>query len=347
MDIKNDGRTHELTARQWVDCARMAEECGFDSVWMNEDVGHDSFMILALAAQATTRVEVGTAIVNVFHRSAMQMAMGFATLDEVSNGRAVLGLSSGHEPWNNLYHGIPIEAPLTRVREYATFIKKAVTGESFEHEGRIFKGVKSRLAFHPLRQHLPVYVAGVLPGMIKVAGQVGDGLLTNVVPASYIAGFAAKHLADSAAAAGRDPASLELMAVITCSVSDDPREALDRARETFLWRQNAGPNKMIKTFSPEFHDELTYLSRLAAEGEGARAQREASPQLVSQVVPHGTGADVWKGVEKFFDAGCTRVALAPYPRDEAHVKRLLEAVGPFVSRAAASVPSPIAMGEAR
>jgi alkanesulfonate monooxygenase SsuD/methylene tetrahydromethanopterin reductase-like flavin-dependent oxidoreductase (luciferase family) len=333
VDMKNDGRTHDLNARQWVDCARMAEECGFDSVWMNEDVGHDSFVILALAAQATSRIEVGTAIVNVFHRSAMQMAMGFATLDEVSGGRAVLGLSSGHEPWNNLYHGIPIEAPLARVREYATFIKKAVTGERFEHEGRLFKGVKSRLAFHPAREHLPVYVAGVLPGMIKLAGEVGDGLLTNVVPASYVSGFAAPHLAESATAAGRDPSDLELMAVITCCVSDDPREALDQARETFLWRQNAGPDKMLRTFAPEFHEELTYLHGLLAAGEGAKAQREASPKLVKEVVPHGSGAEVWQGVQRFFDAGCTRVALAPYPRDEKHVKRLMQAVGPFVSKA--------------
>ncbi|HEX6512166.1 MAG TPA: LLM class flavin-dependent oxidoreductase [Chloroflexota bacterium] len=337
VDIKNDGRTHDLTARQWVDCARVAEDCGFESVWLNEDVGHDSFVILALAAQATTRIGVGTAIVNVFHRSAMQMAMGFATLDEVSDGRAMLGLSSGHEPWNNLYHGIPIQAPLARVREYTTFIKKAVTGEPFEHEGRLFHGVRSKLSFHPPQAHPPVYVAGVLPGMIQVAGEVGDGLLTNVVPASYVSGFMLPHLSDSARAAGRDPATLELTAVVTGCVSEDPAEALDHARETFLWRQGTNPEKMKRTFLPEFHAELTYLARLAADGDLARARREASRELVSNVVPNGTAEDVWDGIQKFFAAGCTRVVVAPYPRDEQHVKALLHALAPYLERELAAV----------
>jgi len=338
VDIKNDGRTHDLNAKQWVDCARVAEECGFDSVWTNEDVGHDSFVILALAAQATSTIQVGTGVANVYHRSAMQMAMGFGTLDEVSNGRAVLSLGSGHHPWD-IYHGIPIEKPLARVREYVTFIKKALTGEPFEHEGPIFHGVKGRLAFRPPRPNLPIYVAGTLPRMIELASEVADGLLTNVVPASYISSFVANHLSGSAKAAGRDPSSLELMAIVTCCLSDEPEEALAHARETFLWRQSMNPERLRKTFAPEFHDELTHLSRLAAEGKKEQAQREASRELVTSVIANGSAADIWQQVEEYFAAGCTRVALAPYPRDEQHVKRLLEALAPYLIEAGVGAPS--------
>ena len=103
-----------------VALARRAEEAGFESLWTNEDIGFDSFTVLSAIAQHTSRIHLGTAIVNVYSRSAMQLAMAAATLDELSGGRAILGLSIGHHPWNDLGHGIPIEKPLARIREYVS-----------------------------------------------------------------------------------------------------------------------------------------------------------------------------------------------------------------------------------
>jgi len=262
----------------------------------------------------------------------MQMAMGIATLDEVSDGRARIAISSGHHPWNDLYHGIPIEKPLSRVREYLEFMDKALSGEPFEHEGAVFHGVRGRLAFRPPR-HIPIYVGGTLPGMIQLAGSHADGLLTNVVPASYIAGFAAEHMAQGARNAGRDPSRLELTAIVTCCIDDDPDLALARAKDTFLWRQSMNAERLRKTFAPEFHEELTHLAALAAGGKLEQAKQEASPELVTSVIANGSADQVWRQVGKYFEAGCTRVVLAPYPRDEANVKRMLTALAPYVSSA--------------
>ena len=108
IDFKDEGTGSELSARDVLDLARQAEAAGFESMWLNEDIGRDSIAMLAAISTTTKSIDVGTAIVNVYTRSAFQIAMAAATLDELSQGRARLGLSVGHHPWNDLAHGIPL-----------------------------------------------------------------------------------------------------------------------------------------------------------------------------------------------------------------------------------------------
>lgn len=124
IDLKHEGRRFAMSGDDMIDLARRAEGAGFESLWTNEDIGFDSFAVLSAISQHTSRIKLGTAIVNVYNRSAMQLAMAAATLDEISHGRAILGLSIGHHPWNDLGHGIPIEKPLARLREYLTFLAR-------------------------------------------------------------------------------------------------------------------------------------------------------------------------------------------------------------------------------
>src|SRR5215471_147560 len=131
-----------LSNRDILACIALADNLGYDGVTLNEDVGHDAFALLSVAAMRTRRVLLGTAITNVYVRTALQVAMGAVTLDDLSDGRAQLGLSVGHHPWNDLYHGVGMDAPLARLREYVAYIRKAVTGEPFEHEGPIYTGIR-------------------------------------------------------------------------------------------------------------------------------------------------------------------------------------------------------------
>ena len=134
-----------------------------------------------------------------------------------SQGRARLGLSVGHHPWNDLAHGIPLEAPLARLREYVQFIRKALSGKQFTHNGRFFSGVNSRLGVSQPRPDLPIYIGATRPRMVALAGEVADGLLTNVVSPYYIANFTAQQFHDAAHKAGRDPNQLELTAIATAA----------------------------------------------------------------------------------------------------------------------------------
>jgi alkanesulfonate monooxygenase SsuD/methylene tetrahydromethanopterin reductase-like flavin-dependent oxidoreductase (luciferase family) len=327
LDVKHEGREPRLTAADMLACARLAEQQGFDSFWTNEDIGYDSIAVLSSIAPQTRSIGLGTAIVNVYNRSALQIAMGIATLDELAGGRATLGLSVGHHPWNDLGHGIPLEAPLARLREYVAFIRKALSGQAFTHEGRFFQGVDTRLAFDPVRDAVPIYIGGERSGMVKLAGEVADGLILNVVTADYVSSFAADHFRSSARAAGRDADALELMAIVTTCVAADRDEALTHARATFMSRLAVNPTKMLAT-QPEHHEELAYLADMIAEGRRDQAQQEASEALVTSLIAAGTPSEVWASIDRYFVAGCTRVVIAPFPRGRAPAEAVLCALAP-------------------
>lgn len=332
VDLKHEGRRFAMTGNDMVELGRLAEEAGFESLWTNEDVGFDSFAILTAISQHTRRIRLGTAIVNVYSRSAMQLAMGAATLHELSGGRAILGLSIGHHPWNDLGHGIPLEKPLARVREYVTFIRRALSGQSFTHDGPVFRGVDSRLAFDPVPPTIPIFVAGERPRIIALAGELADGLLINVVSPEYIAEAAAERLWTSARAAGRDPLQLELTALVTCCVSEDRAEALDQARAMVAHRLRHSL-KMLDTQPTHRHDEIRYLHGLMLAGERERAAAEVSEGLARSIIVLGSREEILAGIDRYFAAGCTRVVLVAYPRSRGAVNSLRAAVGPVLGPA--------------
>lgn len=326
VDLKDEGRGSVFSTQDVLECGRAAERLGFDSVWLDESIGRDSTAMLAAMSQVTSRIGLGTAIMNVYSRSALQVSMAAATVDELSDGRLVLGLSVGHHPWNDLGHGIPLEAPVARLREYVEFLRKALSGQRFTHDGFVFKGVDTKLGFTPRRTHVPIYVGGERPRMIALAGTVADGLLVNVVGPEYVANVAAEQFHAAARKAGRHPDQLELMAIVTCCLDDDPARALQFARDVAVSRLRGSLEKRLATLAPQFHDEVRELKALIDEGREEQAQREASPDLLRSFLVAGNAEVICDGIERYFKAGCTRVLLASAPRDRAHVVRLLETV---------------------
>ena len=330
IDIKHEGREYGLTSLDYMALAEQAERAGFESFWTNEDIGYDSLALMSAASQRTERIKLGTAIVNCYTRSAFQLAMATATLDELSGGRAVIGISTGHTPWNDLGHGMPIEAPVARLREYVEFLKKALTGDPFTHDGRFFPGVDTQLHFEPVRRTVPIHIAAARPQMTKLAGEVADGIILNVVTADYVRNTVLDRFCSAARDAGRDTDALEVTALVTCCVSDDREEAINQARQTFAFRirRNLG---MLDILSPEYHEETRYLHNLIQEGKTAQAESEASETLVTQIMNAGSPDDVWNGLQKYFDAGCTRVVAVAYPRGRLDIERMINALGSKLS----------------
>lgn len=328
LDLKHEGRGFEMAGADMIDLARRAEKAGFESVWTNEDIGFDAFTVLSAMGQHTSRIRLGTAIVNVFNRSAMQLAMAAATLDELSGGRVVLGLSVGHHPWNDLGHGIPIERPLARLREYVAFLRKALSGEPFTHDGPIFNGVNTRLAFEPMRPSIPIFVAGVRPRMVALAGEIADGLIVNVVSAEYLAEVAVPAFRAAAIEAGRDPAMHEVTALVTCALADDPELALDQARAMVAHRLRAS-HKMVDTQPAARHDEIRRVHGLMQSGDRRAAAAAVSDALARSIVVAGGDADIAAGIDRYFAAGATRVIAVAYPRGREEVERLIDSLQGF------------------
>src|SRR5262249_42779226 len=184
-----------------------AERLGYADAWSLEADGIDCFAPLAVVGAATS-MRLGTAIANVFTRGPATLAMSAAGIAEVAPGRFCLGIGAGSRPIVESWNGGVFSRPATRVRETAQFLRRAFTGERVVFRGETFSVEGFRLT-RPPEHPIPIYVAALRAGMLRVAGEVGDGVIINWLAADDVP----KSIAvcrEAAGKAGRDPDALEI-----------------------------------------------------------------------------------------------------------------------------------------
>ena len=169
--------SHGLNASEIVDCAQLAESLGYDSVWMAEGHGGDQFAVLSAVGAQTSRVKLGTCISSVFVRSAPTIAMSAAVVDQLSEGRFILGLGSSHKVQVEPEHGLTYAKPVTRVRETAEVVRRLLRDGQVSYRGETVTIENYELWFQPFRPSLPIYYAAVFPKMMGVCGEEADGLI--------------------------------------------------------------------------------------------------------------------------------------------------------------------------
>ncbi len=163
--------------RDGVEKVRVAEELGVEFVSTGEAWGKSVIPWLAALATQTSKVTLGTSILNVYSRTPGAMAQDYAMLEELSDGRMVLGLGSSGEFVIEHFHGVPFRQPLRRIREYVEVFNMLIAGERLEYEGEIFQMSRGfRLEYDRTRDHIPVYIAAITPKSIHQTGQIADGI---------------------------------------------------------------------------------------------------------------------------------------------------------------------------
>jgi 5,10-methylenetetrahydromethanopterin reductase len=166
----------DLGVGRAVELARVAEDAGADAIWVAEGpAARDAFVTLTAIASATSRVELGTGVVNPFTRHPSQLAASFATLDEASNGRAVAGLGIGARDYL-VPLGFDTSKPLATARETLELVRRLLAREVVDHAGLKFRLDSVRLGFEPPRARIPVYLAATGPRMSALAGELADGI---------------------------------------------------------------------------------------------------------------------------------------------------------------------------
>jgi F420-dependent oxidoreductase-like protein len=201
--------------------ARTAEELGYDSIWIPEAWAYEQFQLLTEIALATSRLKVATGIANVFSRSAGLLAMSAATLDEISGGRAILGLGTSGKLVVENFHGVPYEKPLTHLRETIGICRALWRGERLTPElSSLFDARHFRLEMQPLRANMPIYVASLQEKAIGEIGRLADGWLPTFWPYRHLDDGIAL-IAAAARAAGRDPAAIDVAPFVGVVPFDD------------------------------------------------------------------------------------------------------------------------------
>ena len=155
--------------------ARIAEDLGYESIWVPEAWGYEQFQLLAEIAGETSRIKLATGIANVFSRSAGLLAMSAATLDEISEGRVILGLGTSGKNVVENFHGRPYRKPLTHLRETIGICKALWRGERLTPEQSTLAELRHfKLAMEPLRADIPVYVASLQQKAVREVGRLAD-----------------------------------------------------------------------------------------------------------------------------------------------------------------------------
>jgi 5,10-methylenetetrahydromethanopterin reductase len=219
----------EAPAAELLALATQAERLGYDAVWCNDDrLQHDVVAMLAAIAQRTDRVLLGPGVTNPYSRHAALIATAIATLDELSDGRARLGLGAGGT--NHRALGVRREAPAAALREAVGLVRGLLAGERVSVDGRVVRAHEARLDFEPRRADVPVYIGSRGPRVLELAGEVADGVIVGNIATQDGWSYALGRIEQGARRAGRDIESVEVCAWLYTCVADDADAACDAIR---------------------------------------------------------------------------------------------------------------------
>src|SRR5436309_5876633 len=212
-----------------------AERMGVDCVWSAEAWGHDAVSPLAFLAARTSRIRLGTGIMQAGTRTPALIAMTAMSLASMSGNRFRLGLGVSGPQVIEGWHGVRFERPVQRMRETIEIVRRAVRGERLAYQGRVYElplpggeGKALRSAARP-QPDIPIYLATLTPRSLELTGELADGWLgTSFMPEH--AGIFLDHMAAGAARAGRSLATLDLHAGGVVAFSDDVEALIARRR---------------------------------------------------------------------------------------------------------------------
>ena len=204
---------------------QIAEAAGVHSAWVPEAWGRDAFTILTLLADKTKRINLGTAIVNTYSRTPAALAQHFATLDEVSGGRMLLGLGTSGPQVIEHFHGVAFQPPLQRMCEYVEIINTLMKGEPLKYSGRLFDLQRGfTLRFQPVRDHIPIYLATLNAKSVKMTAELADGWLPIMIPLEHLKSEIG-NLRQASVAAGRPANAVAVRSPGTITVTSQVNKA--------------------------------------------------------------------------------------------------------------------------
>jgi F420-dependent oxidoreductase-like protein len=207
--------------------AQEAERLGFSVAWAAEAYGSDAATVLTWVAAHTERMDVGSAVFQIPARSPAMTAMTAATLDSLSGGRFRLGLGVSGPQVSEGWHGVRFDKPLGRTREYVEIVRRALRRERVSFAGQHYTlplpdgpGKALKLTVHPVREHIPVYLAAVGPKNLELAGEIADGWLAIFFSPRYAAESLA-GIAAGRATVGKDLTGFDVVPTVPLSVGPD------------------------------------------------------------------------------------------------------------------------------
>ena len=326
--------------REAADQVASWEQAGLDTVWVAEAYGFDSPTLMGYLAARTETVEIGSAILNVYSRTPGALAQTAAGLDNVSGGRAVLGLGASGPQVIEGWHGMPYDKPLTRTREVVDIVRAALRRETLDYHGKVFDlplppdqglglGKPLKMLTKPERSSVPIYVAALGEKNVAGTAEYADGWL----PFMYAPEKADEVWGDSlrAGAAKRpaDLAPLEVVAGGMVAIGDDVKGMLDFARPMFalyIGGMGAKGKNFYNTLCRHYgyEKEAEQIQEMYLGGNKRDAEAVVPLELLEMCNLVGPESYVKERIAAFRESGVTNLQVMPASDDPAATIRQLK-----------------------
>lgn len=291
---------------------KLAESLGYESVYVAHVAGRESLTAITAYALATSTIRVGTGVVPIYTRTPATMAQTAATIDELSDGRMTLGIGVSHRPVVESWHGQTIDKPVAEMREYTTIVRAILRGEDPPD------GAKWRTGFHlagiETRPELPIYIAALSPAMLRLAGEIADGVILWLCNPNYIRDVVVPEVRAGRERAGLTLDGFDIVPAVPSALTEAPQDAFAAMRR-----------ELIPYFGLPFYRAMIERSGYAqdiaaydaAAGDLDAMAGAVSENFLRELTAIGDEEAVRAGVRRYCDAGATSPCVGPIAKTDA------------------------------
>ncbi len=308
------GPLPQFPAREWRELASDIEALGYRTLWIpDERFFRDVVATLAVTANATSTIGIGTSVTDPFIRHPALTAQWTASLDELSNGRMHIGIGAGFSGFSAL--GIDRVRPAKAIREMVELMRELWSGAVVDFQGELVQFRNARLDFEPLRDRIPCYIAGRGPLVLRLAGEIGEGVIIGSLAAEAGISFAFENIDQGLASSGRNREDIDIAIWLHTAVFPDREQAREAVRMIVVGVLLSS-RPVLSRFGVTLDDPL----KVALDGvryiqdspELMKVARMLSDDLVDQFSVAGPPEEVAARIRALRDAGVNHFALKPW-----------------------------------
>ena len=281
--------------------AKLAEDAGFGNIWITDHYNNrDVWTTLAVLSLLTNKISLGTGVTNPYTRNAAITASSIASINELSGGRAILGIGPGDKATFDKM-GIDWDKPLSRVRETVLAIRAFLAKEQVSQAG--FKG--AQMSFSTSK--IPIYIGAQGPKMLELAGAISDGVLINASHPDDFK-FAVPMIRAGAEKAGRKPEDVQVCAYASFSADKDPAKAVNASKIVVAFIVAGSPENVLERHGIGMY-EAKAISDAISRFDFKGAMDGVTPRMTEAFSISGAPADCRARIDELLSTGVTQIVV--------------------------------------
>jgi F420-dependent oxidoreductase-like protein len=320
-----------LTSEDQLEIVQEAERLGYDSVWAAEAYGSDTATVLGWLAGKTSTIRLGSGIFQMPGRSAAMTAMTAATIDQISNGRMILGIGSSGPQVSEGWHGVRFGKQLARTRDYVAVLRMTLARERLEYSGETLElplpdgpGKALKLTIGTVQDQVPIYIAAIGPKNTQLTGEIADGVIPTLFSPEHVAVMRDElQIGVDRAGNGKTLADIDIAPTVQVYVSDNMEDARNLMRPFIgLYVGGMGSreqnfyNQLVRRYG--FDDAAQEVQDLYLDGKKDEAMAALPDELIDMVAICGPADHVRERIAAYRDAGVGTLGVSPvaFTREE-------------------------------